>query len=135
MATQQRSVIVTAIVLAIILGGALVWLLNRTPAEQLATQVPEAAEQPAAEASDLISVDEANRLAQAPQQQQQGQPAISPTDTQQLPQAAPGSVQGVAATAPTGPAETMMALAVAASALGSGGLLAFSLPGLKRLGR
>lgn len=139
MATQQRSVIVTAIVLAIILGGALVWLLNRTPAEQLATQVPEAQgpgsiNEPAA-GSELITVEEANRLAQAPQQQAPTQTGISPTDTQQLPQAEPGAVQGVAATAPTGTRETMMALAVASVALGGGGLLALSFPGLKRFGR
>lgn len=132
MANQQRSVIVTAIVLAIILGGALVWLLNRTPAEQLATQVPEAQAPANAQGqesgSDLISVEEANRLAQAPQQQQQAPPqtGISPTE---------GSVQGVTATAPTGPAETMMTLSVASLALGSGGLLSLALSRLKRFGR
>lgn len=135
MANQQRSVIVTAIVLAVILGGALVWLLNRTPAEQLATQVPEA-EAPAttesAGSDELVPVDEANQIAQA--QQPQASPAatgISPTDAQQPEaQPTPGTIQGVTATAPTGPAEGMLFLAAAALILGSGGLLALSLPRL-----
>lgn len=141
MATQQQSVIVTAIVLAIILGGALVWLLNRTPASQLATQVPEAqfSAEPtgASEAgSDLVSAEEANRLAQDTQQTQTPAGAISPTDpTQQGVQPSPGAVQGVAATAPTGPAENMIAIAVATLALGSGSGLALLFSRLKRVGR
>lgn len=108
MATQQRSVIVTAIVLAIILGGALVWLLNRTPADQLATQAPaqEVSQEPQAEAATTVS------------------------DGQQLAQAQ-GQVQGVAATAPTGPAENFILMAMLAAALGSGGLLALMLPRLE----
>lgn len=111
MATQQRSVIVTAVVLAIILGGALVWLLNRTPANQLATQVPNNEEQnPDPEQTQTSEP----LLAQA----QQATPApLSPTES--------GSVQGVTATAPTGPAD--MALALATLSLGSGGLLALML--------
>lgn len=112
MATQQRSVIVTAIVLAIILGGALVWLLNRTPARQLTTQAPNQ-EQSQSDNDALIA--------------QVQQATATPTTTTPLSPTEPqtGAVQGVAATAPTGPADVGFALS--AAALGSGGLLALSL--------
>lgn len=127
MADQQRSVIVTAIILALILGGALVWLLNRTPADQLATQAPqnETADQAQAgneqaAAQELIPADQNNQLlAQAPESQ------ISPT----------GEVQGVAATAPTGPAEMSLLASFASLALGGGGLLTLGLPRFQGLGR
>ncbi len=117
MANQQRSVIVTAIILALILGGALVWLLNRTPADQLATQAPQ----------DDTSVQQLAANDQAAAQE------LIPAD--QNSQLAQGEVQGVAATAPTGPAETGILLSFAAAALGGGGLLSLGLSRLQRLGR
>lgn len=135
MANQQRSVIVTAIILAVILGGALVWLLNRTPAEQLATQAPATSPDAAATGDqatqDLVTAEEANRLAQAQAQQTTPSPdpgqvpttQLSPTDPN-LQQSAPAeAVSGVSTTAPTGPAETAIGLAIIATILGGGGLL------------
>jgi hypothetical protein len=131
MANQQRSVIVTAIILAVILGGALVWLLNRTPAEQLATQAPTESQQPTspdqASAEDLVSVDEANRLAQAQQpaatSAQPGGTQVSPTEPGFQQTTPSGTVSGVSTTAATGPAEAGLIVALASTLLGSGGLL------------
>lgn len=106
--------IVTAIVLAIILGGALVWLLNRTPADQLATQAPVDQEQALQQSADETLI------AQAQQPTPSATP-LSPTES--------GSVQGVSATAPTGPAD--MALTLAITSLGGGSLLALGLSRLK----
>lgn len=90
MANQQRSVIVTAIVLAIILGGVLVWLLNRTPADQLATTAPEVTAMPEQAA------------------QTQSTPTEIPVE----------DVQGVAATAPTGAGMAGLAVATGLGGLG-----------------
>lgn len=109
---QQRSVIVTAIVLAIILGGVLVWLLNRTPADQLTTQAP---------AEETPTPTEAMEIAQAPTPTAQTEPgttSLSPTDE------TPG-VQGVATTAPTGAGT--LGLVSAMSGLGGLGVITLSL--------
>lgn len=116
MANQQRSVIVTAIVLAVILGGALVWLLNRTPATQLATQVPSDEGQTQTESSLQTQETSEPLLAQA--QPQPTSTPLSPTEPQG------GAIQGVSATAPTGPAQT---LALVSISLGSGGMLSLLL--------
>lgn len=109
MANQQRSVIVTAIVLAIILGGVLVWLLNRTPADQLTTQAPEVTAMP----------------------EQAAQTQSTPTEIPVATVTPEGSVQGVAATAPTGAG--MIGFASALSGLG--GLGVISLAFFRRLRR
>lgn len=117
MATQQRPVVITAIVLAIIVGGALTWLLNRTPAEQLATQAPPINVPEVATGDDLFLEDGAP-LAQA-QGQQPDQNQISPVqDETQLRQQ--GQTQGVSVSAPTGPAH--MALIMGAGLTGLLGL-------------
>lgn len=102
MANQQRSVIVTAIVLAVILGGVLVWLLNRTPAEQLTTQAP-------AEATETPTTEPGVALVQA---------TATPAATDE------GSVQGVTATAPTG--ASAVGLVSALSGLGGLGVIALA---------
>lgn len=131
MANQQRSVIVTAIILAVILGGALVWLLNRTPANQLTAQAP--ANDESSQNSDLVPVD-GSQLAQIPAAQgQTGATGLSPTEPG-LTQSATtgnGSVQGVTATAATGPEQLPLLASFGAVLLGSGGLFA----SLKRFGR
>lgn len=115
-ATQQRSVIITAIVLAIILGGALVWLLNRTPADQLTTQSP-----PEETATAMPVQEPAVALTQATTT-----PVVTAT-----PEAS--SVQGVAATAPTGASTLGMGLVSLLSGLGGLGVISLALFG--RLGR
>lgn len=106
MANQQRSVIMTAIVLAVILGGVLVWLLNRTPADQLTTQAPaETTETPTAEAGVALVQSTATPTAT---------PVVETT----------GSVQGVAATAPTGAG--MVGVASALSGLGGLGVISLA---------
>jgi len=123
MATQQRSVIITAIVLAIIVGGALTWLLNRTPADQLATQAPPINAPDTATAEDLVPVadeetsglflEDGSQLAQADlpdrqageqAQEQQNQNQVSPVQSEGEAPAGAGQAQGVSVSAPTGPA-------------------------------
>lgn len=127
METQQRSVIVTAIVLAIILGGALVWLLNRTPADQLATQAPpEETQTPTGEepGTELIAQDDnREQVVATPTSAPDQTTAISPT----------GTVQGVAATAPTG--TTAMAFGALSAVSGLGGLGLVSLAFFRRISR
>jgi len=122
-----------------------VWLLNRTPADQLSTQVPEpvfedSIEQPLfggeidgsvqdgdlfAQIEEPVFDDNIGKVAQAQDElQPQQQVQLNQQSPQQLP-TINNQIEDVPTTAPTGAGELYLAFAALAVLLGSGGFLYF----------